>query len=106
MSLDSVSNCAVLSDCTVSDNAKLYYQFIAQLKSAKTKLELITLKRDWIGKGGIIKLELKKLASMPVEEKAEFAKSLNELQQLVAELIQKKLNPSSPSPGTAKLQLR
>ena len=74
----------------MSDLEKINSIFNAKIDSVKSKDELQNLKTEFFGKNGQITNQFKNLGSLSVEEKKEFASSLNKLKDSLSNQIEKK----------------
>ena len=74
----------------MSDLEKINSIFNAKIDSIKSKDELQNLKTEFFGKNGQITNQFKNLGSLSVEEKKEFASSLNKLKDSLSYQIEKK----------------
>ena len=74
----------------MSDLDKINSIFNAKIDSIKSKDALQNLKTEFFGKNGQITNQFKNLGSLSVEEKKEFASSLNKLKDSLSYQIEKK----------------
>ena len=75
----------------MSDLENINSSFNDRINSIELKEELQNLKTEFFGKNGQITSQFKKLGSLPVEKKKEFAFSLNKLKDNLANQIETKL---------------
>ena len=74
----------------MSDLDKINSIFNAKIDSIKSKDELQNLKTEFFGKNGQITNQFKNLGSLSVEQKKEFASSLNKLKASLSNQIETK----------------
>ena len=60
---------------------KKIIEFKEQLNNSKSLKELLSINTEIFGKNGIINSEFKKLGTIPVEEKKNFAANINKVKQ-------------------------
>lgn len=63
----------------------LKQRFLEELQTVKSLIELTNLKAKYIGKKGIITEKIKSLGSLPIEERRQLGKILNELKDFIEE---------------------
>jgi len=74
----------------MNDLKKIESSFKEKLLAVRTKEDLQILKTEYFGKNGLITLQFKNLATLPANEKKEFASNLNKLKDNLTEDIQRK----------------
>ena len=75
----------------MSDLDQINSSFSEKIKFIESKEELQNLKTEFFGKNGQITIQFKKLGSLPVEEKKEFASSMNKLKINLTNQIELKI---------------
>ena len=75
----------------MSDLDQINSSFSEKIKFVESKEELQNLKTEFFGKNGQITIQFKKLGSLPVEEKKEFASSMNKLKINLTNQIELKI---------------
>ena len=75
----------------MSDLDQINSSFNEKIKFVESKEELQNLKTEFFGKNGQITIQFKKLGSLPVEEKKEFASSMNKLKDNLTNQIESKI---------------
>ncbi len=72
------------------DPEKIKQEAIREFSKAPNRGVLLQIKGKYLGKKGIIQQELKKLPSLPIEERKKFGSLLNKLKQELEELFRKR----------------
>jgi len=75
----------------MSDLDQINSSFSEKIKFVESKEELQNLKTEFFGKNGQITIQFKKLGSLPVKEKKEFASSMNKLKINLTNQIELKI---------------
>ena len=76
----------------MSEFEKKIIAFKEKIKNSKNQKELFLISSEIFGKNGIINSEFKKLGSIPVEEKKNFAASINKFKQDLSDIYKTRVN--------------
>ena len=76
----------------MSEFEKKVLDFKEKIKNSKNQKELFLINSEIFGKKGIINSEFKKLESIPIEEKKNFAASINKFKQELSDIYKAKVN--------------
>ena len=74
----------------MSEFEKKIIEFKEQLNNSKSLKELLSINTEIFGKNGIINSEFKKLGTIPVEEKKNFAANINKVKQELSDIYKTK----------------
>lgn len=75
-----------------------------KINAAKSSAELDSIETQYLGRKGELTLQLRKIGSLPPEERKGFGQAVNEIKQELNDAISKKRDDLSASESSAKLQ--
>ena len=71
----------------MSEFEKIITEYKDKINNSKNSQEILTINSEIFGKNGILNLEFKKLGSLPLEEKKNFAANINKAKQELTEIL-------------------